>query len=84
MLHRRYLVPRIRRILGCREKFDLEEWTVDTDRGVITFLARRLRDHVEEVSASYLKLTDVEGNRYGLPDIDALDPVSQRLLEEKL
>ena len=83
-LHRRYLVPKIRRILSCRVRFDLAEWTVETDRGRMRFLTRNLRDQVKDHVHSHLAMTDMEGNRYDIPSIEALDPDSRRRLEEQL
>lgn len=83
-LRRRYLVPEVLRILACRDKFDLVEWTVETDRGQVTFLTRNLREQVQQPLSRRLILTDVEGSRYDVPDTDALDPQSRRWLEERL
>jgi hypothetical protein len=83
-LRRRYLVPQISRILACRERFDLVEWTVQTDRGKRTFLTRNLREQVKEPMASRLMFTDVEGNRYDIPDVAALDPDSRRWIEARV
>jgi len=83
-LDRRYLVPRIQRILACRARFDLLEWTVETDRGETKFLTRHLREQVKEVAPERLSLIDVEGNRYDVPSLDALDPESRRLLEQRV
>ena len=83
-LRRRYLVPEIRRILACRDRFDLVEWTVRTDRGRSTFLTRNLREQVQEPLPRRLTLMDVEGNRYDVPDVDALDSQSRKWLEERL
>ncbi len=84
VLRRRYLVPRIHRILACRDRFDLVEWTVETDRGRVTFQTRNLREQVREPLPNRLTLTDVEGNRYDVLDVNALDPQSRRMLEERL
>ncbi|MCC6445482.1 MAG: DUF1854 domain-containing protein [Armatimonadetes bacterium] len=83
-LRRRYRVPQIRRVLSCRERFDLAEWAVETDRGAATFLTRHLRDHIQEPYPGRYTLTDVEGNRYDIPSLPSLDPESRRLLEERL
>ena len=83
-LHRRYLVPKIRRVCACRDRFDLGEWEVETDRGQATFLTRNLREQAKQPLPRHLSLTDVEGNRYDIPDVTALDSQSQRLLEERL
>jgi len=83
-LSRRYLVPQILRILTCRDRFDMAEWTVETDRGQITFLTRNLREQVQQPFPRRFVVMDVEGNRYDIPDLNALDPESRRLLEERL
>lgn len=83
-LHRRYLVPNILRILACRDRYDLVEWVVETDRGGATFLTRHLREKVQEPLPHHLTLTDMEGNRYDIPDVEALDPDSRRWLDERI
>ena len=83
-LRRRYLVPEIRRILSCRERFHLLEWTVETDRGRMTFLTKDERDQIKEPLPRRLSLTDVDGNRYDIPDVEALDLPSRRLLEPRV
>ncbi len=82
-LHRRYMVPEIRRIVSCRDRYDLAEWTVETNRGQVTFLTRHVREQVKRPFPSRLVLLDVEGNRYDVPDVDALDPDSRRILDER-
>jgi hypothetical protein len=81
---RRYLVPRIRRIVSSRRRHDLMQWTVETDRGLVTFMTRELREQVQEPLPRRLVITDVEGNRYEVVDLEMLDPISRRLLEEQL
>lgn len=83
-LGRRYLVPQISRILSCRDRFDLVEWTVETDRGRISFMTRNVREQMRQPLPERMTLTDVEGCRYDVPDVEALDPASHRLLEERL
>ena len=83
-LRRRYLVPQIERILACRTRNEVVEWTVETDRGRGKFLTRNLREQVKEPLPSRLTLIDVEGNRYDIPNVLALDPDSRRRLEAQL
>ena len=80
-LRRRYLVPQIVRILACRDHEDLVEWTVETDRGAAKFVTRNVREQIKEPMPKRLTLVDVEGNRYDVPDLDALDPDSRRRLD---
>ncbi|MFP4057536.1 MAG: DUF1854 domain-containing protein [Candidatus Brocadiia bacterium] len=80
-LRRRYVVPQIRRIVACRRRpHRLLEWTVETDRGELTFRTGHLREQVRDPHPRRLTLVDVEGNRYDIPRIQALDRDSQRRL----
>ena len=83
-LDRRYLMPRIQRLLSCKRRFNVSQWTADTSRGRVTFMTRGLRDQVQQPLPRHLILTDVEGNRYEIPDVAALDPASRRLIEEQI
>ncbi|MBM4049176.1 MAG: DUF1854 domain-containing protein [Planctomycetes bacterium] len=83
-LHRRYVVPQIRRVMACRERFDLVEWKVETDRGPAAFLTRGHDDQVQQPLPNHFSITDIEGNRYDIPDLRALDPASRALLEGHL
>ena len=83
-LQRRYLIPRIQRIHICRDRFDLLEWEVDTDHGPITFLLRHPHENIQPRPPNRLVFTDVEGTRYDVDDITALDEVSRRWIEMRL
>jgi len=80
-LRRRYVLPRIQKILSCKEKFELVQWEVETDRGSKEFLSRNLRENIQQPSENRLILTDVDSNRYDIPDFQSLDKKSQNLLE---
>ena len=79
-LERRYLVPVIRRVLSVKERFGTVDWEVETDRGVRTFTTRNLRENVLQPSADRYLLSDVDGNRYDVPDLAELDGASQAWL----
>ena len=83
-LRRRYLVPEVSRILARKPRFDLMEWTVETDRGPTTFLTRNLREQMQPPGSDRIIITDIEGNRYDVPCLEALDPISRRRLESQL
>ena len=82
-LHRRYVVPRILRVLGLRERFDLLQWKLETDRGVVVVLTRNLREQSQQAIPNRFSITDVEGNRYDV-DLATLDPISRAALEARL
>jgi hypothetical protein len=79
-LQRRYVTPVIRRIVSIRERFEIIECQVETDRGLCQFSARNLRESVIRPGPGRYILTDVDGNRFDLPDLQALPPASQAQL----
>ena len=83
-LERRYVMPRIRQVLSCRDRADMIEWKVETDRGPTTFLTRSLRDQAEHPSPNRLVIKDVDDNRYDIPNVMSLPTQSRRLLDERM
>ena len=79
-LERRYFVPTVRLIVHAKERFGTVEWTVETDRGLCRFTTRNLRENVQRPAPGRIILNDVDGNRYNIPNLDALSRQSQELL----
>lgn len=80
-LDRRYLNGFVREILEAKTVFGYTYWTVVTDRGRKEFVTMSLQENAQWLSPTHLLLADVDGNRFEIPDIDALDPVSRRKLD---
>ena len=83
-LARRYVVAVIRRVVTSKERFGTVDWTVETDRGRRRFTTRSLRDGAVTPSPGRYLLTDVDGNRYDVPDLARLDAASQMMLLQHL
>jgi hypothetical protein len=79
-LARRYVMPVIRSILAVKDRLGTVEWEVDTDRGRRRFATRDLREAVVRPAPERYILPDVEGNRYDVPDVRALDARSREWL----
>ena len=79
-LDRRYLVPVVSRVVSARERFGTVEWTMETDRGLVRFTTRNLRENVQRPGPARIILNDVDGNRYDIRDVDTLSAASQELL----
>jgi hypothetical protein len=79
-LERRYFVPAVARIVSAKERFGTVEWTMETDRGVVRFTTRNLRENVQRPTPGRIILNDVDGNRYDIRDLDQLGAASQELL----
>ena len=81
---RRYLIPSVKRILTAKERFGTVDWEMETDRGVCKLTTRNLRENVQRPAPGRILLSDVDGNRYDVRNIDELDLNSQQLLFQHL
>jgi len=76
-LRRRYFLPRVTAIHDVSERFGSSLWDLETDRGRCTISTRQMNEAVSEVGPGRFLITDVEGNRYEIKDLDALDETSR-------
>lgn len=76
-LRRRYFMPQILAIIDVTERFGSTEWDVETDRGRRLVSMRQINEAITEITSGRYLLTDVEGNRYEIKDLAALDPESR-------
>ena len=76
-----YMIPKIQKVLKCVDKFGTLKWTVETDRGVITFDIRNRHSDIKHLrGTSRVIIRDSNDNRYEIPDIDNMDQHSAHLL----
>ncbi|MBQ8309592.1 MAG: DUF1854 domain-containing protein [Clostridia bacterium] len=76
-----YMIPRIKALTKSEEKFGSLKWTVDTDRGQITFRIRNRHSDIKLVRGTGRVLVrDSNDNRYEIPDYTVLDAHSKHLL----
>jgi ABC-type glutathione transport system ATPase component len=83
-LRARDLTGTIQRIDVVREEMGLTHFAVRTDRGPRGFALRRAEENVRRLGDRRLLLVDLDGNRFTIPDVNALDKRSARLLEQVL
>lgn len=80
-----YMIPKIKRLIACEERFGALSWTVETDRGITTFRIRSRHGDIKTVSGSHrVLIKDADDNRYEIADHTALDAHSTRLLFQYL
>lgn len=75
-----YMIPKITRLVSRSEKFRIWLWTVETDRGTHTF---EIINHIVSIKTLYdgrILIKDANDNRYEIPDINALDKRSRKLI----
>ncbi|MBQ7335907.1 MAG: DUF1854 domain-containing protein [Clostridia bacterium] len=76
-----YMIPQISQLIKSEEKFGSLKWTVQTDRGVVTFRIRNRHSDIKQLHGSgRIIIRDSNDNRYEIPSFDVLDSHSKRIL----
>lgn len=83
-LARYYLGSTIQRINELESEFGIAYWDVETPRGRRDFVVKDVQSSITWLSPTRLLMVDVDGNRFEIPDLRALDLRSQKLLEMTL
>lgn len=83
-LRRRYLTARITAIDHAKVEFGATYWHVVTDRGDREFVTQSLQENAQWLSSTHLLLVDVDGNRFEITDVAALDPRSKSFIDRIL
>ena len=83
-LRDRYHLPVIQRVHEIDVRFGTRYWKVETDRGPRWFALREPGKNVTWISATRVVLRDTAGNRFEIPDLEALDGRSRRWVARSL
>lgn len=83
-LDRRYFTPTIKEIRGLKQDGGMWLFNVVTQRGPVSFYVRHWRDNAYEIKPGRWHIQSVDGQRYEIIDLDALDSRSLRLLDQLL
>ena len=75
-----YMIPRILRFIKMSENFKIWMWTVETDRGEYTFEIRDHNNTIKQLFDGRVLIKDASDNRYEIPNIDALDSKSRKMI----
>lgn len=76
-----YFTPAISKIKWLKQEASMWKWDVETQRGDVTFYLRGVRDSVHEVAPDRWQVFSVDGQRYEIKELSALDQRSQNLFE---
>jgi len=80
-LARRYLTSQVLRVIDARSEFGATYWHVETERGTRDFVTQSLQENAQWLSPTHLMLSDVDGNRFELVDVNAFDARSKAFLD---
>jgi len=83
-LQKRYIISVIKRLISVRREAGTSYWEVDTNRGMRELVIEISDQNVRGVGEYRVLMVDIDGNRFEVPDITALDRTSRRVLRENL
>ena len=84
VLDRSYFIPMIETVIGIEARFNVPEWSVETDRGPRTFEIRSSRRDIRILNDGKILIRDADGNRFLIPDYRRLEPKSRALVESQI
>ena len=80
-LERRYYTPVIQKILSMKERYGFSYWKVQTKDGEVSFTLQDTFRSMIHMGENRLLLLDVNGNRFEISDVTALDRKSYKKIE---
>jgi hypothetical protein len=83
-LDRRYFTPQIQQINTLRQEAGMWRFAVETQRGPSEFFVRNWRDNANEISPNRWHIHSVDGGRFEIPNLEALDAQSRRFMDQLL
>lgn len=77
----RYFMPTITKVLDIKDEYGYAYWNVTTTFGACRFTTRMSGDAVILLGESRLMVTDIDGNRYEIPDFYQLSLTERKKLD---
>ncbi|WP_078379034.1 DUF1854 domain-containing protein [Sutcliffiella halmapala] len=78
----RYVIPIVTHIHSIKEEPGIWSIKVKTDRGELELLMRNIHEHIQLIDSNRIIITDMEGKRCEIEDIQSLDQSSQKQLRK--
>ncbi|MBQ4042795.1 MAG: DUF1854 domain-containing protein [Clostridia bacterium] len=80
-LERKYYAPVLKSIVNIRDRYGYAYCTAVTDSGEITFTLRDASRSIFRADEKRVIITDIDGNRFDIPDLTKLDRKSFKKIE---
>lgn len=80
-IEQRYMTAIIKQVDSLKSEFGVSYWEVQTDRGNREFVVRNVSENAQWITDRRLLLLDVDGNRFEISNLEALDKKSRGLIE---
>ena len=75
----RYFTPIIQKVLDIKEEYGYSYWDTITDKGACRFTIRA--NSVVKLTETRLLITDIDGNRFEIPNVMNLTPKELKLVD---
>ncbi len=79
-----YLIPKITKITGCKEKYGVLRIWAQTNCGDVVIEIRNIIHGIKLIYGTRVQLRDVNDNRYEISNLNDLDSHSRRLIDSFL
>lgn len=83
-LHNRYLTATVQSVYSARQEHGATYWDAETDRGRREFITQNLQENAQWLGDHHLLLLDVDGSRFEIPNVAALDERSRKIISNVL
>lgn len=80
-LQLRYFMPRIQKVKKIKEEFGFSYWEVITDRGPASFTIRGGSGSIFSPSRDRYIITDIDGNRFSIDNMNEMSAKERKLLD---
>lgn len=80
-LQLRYFMPRIKKVKKIKEEFGFSYWEVVTDRGEVSFTIRGGSGSIFSPSKDRYIITDIDGNRFSIENMNEMTAKERKLLD---
>ena len=77
----RYFTPEIKKITAAKEKFGYCYWEADTSAGHVSFVLNNPFSNIRKLEDGRIMIADMDGNCFLIPDPEALDRQSYKVIE---
>lgn len=77
----RYFLPVIRKVMDVKDEYGYAYWHVMTDFGICRFTTHMGGDAVVNLGEARYQVTDIDGNRYEIPDLYSLTVMERKKLD---
>ena len=77
----RYFTPKISKLINVKDQFGYTFWDTETSNGVCRFVVRKDSKNIQLLTNNEVLVIDIDGNRFVIPDVNALSAKEMKMIE---